>query len=635
MKKIILLALALYLFIAPLTYHPDNKTVLHWASFSNGSVWNIYSFQDEHPEIRVPFNYPPIHYYFAKLQYAVGSAAGGPAFTLWLATPNELDAFEPQLMRYMLAVKLVLILGSVAVGIFVYLIMMRISQDENRSKFAACLWLFNPITLYSVILMGQNDVLAIVPFLMGWYFLLGRKWYVSSLLFAISIGVKFYPIVWLIVLLAASAHLSLKKRAIIGIGTLVLVLATLIPFLRSTAFQLNVLQSSINERFFVPQISLGYEEIIYVIPLLLVILFSIILQVSRREDVPRVYRLQLLSVFIANLILLGFSHFHPQWFSWLVPFWAMISTLMLKTQRRLFFTLSGIAFGAWCFIIILFKDLYLNFGIFTPLRGDLIYLPKIIDQLASMGIDLSRAVSLSHTVLAGLAIASFFLLFQKYDFETIKNEKFLNLKKLTVKSTVLLAGLCALLPVFIFASMYVLMQLLPIPHVEQSLGEPIHTIVQPVQTSQLKTPESRGTKRVDLALRNPQLASTQALQLDVFDSKGLLVQTIQFSGRNIGDPTLVRFDFNPILQPNSEYQLRLTAENVTNSPVLLGSQQSNSNSFWMRTYSTAKPNVTSALIDTRHQLLYVLSHLWLWLLAVSSLLFISFRSSRSTVNRIT
>lgn len=272
MKKILLLAAIIYFFIAPLTYHPDNKAVLFWASQDNGRVWNIWEYGEKNLGPKQQFNYPPLHFYLDKLQYLIAKPLGGADFAEWLGTPHEEDFFQPKLARFMMAAKAPLILFGLLAGFLIFLLAKQFGMTDIKSRLAAGLWLFNPITVYSIPMMGQNDVMAIVFFLCGW--LLLKKYPVAAgVVFGLAASIKTYPLIWLLFLLPVTIGLSVKQKVGVFVLSTVVYGLTLVPFLHNQTFLSVGMNSEINNRFFIPQINIGFDQAIYLIPVLLSVVF--------------------------------------------------------------------------------------------------------------------------------------------------------------------------------------------------------------------------------------------------------------------------------------------------------------------------------------------------------------------------
>lgn len=616
MKRIFLLALALYLLIAPLSYHPDNKLVLKWAALDNGSVWNIYGYQDRHAEVTEHFNYPPIHFVLAKMQYGVSRVVGGDELIAWLSSENSLDAFEPNLFRYLLAIKLVLIFSSLAVGYLLYRIVLEATRNQNKSALAAALWLFNPIVIYSTIMMGQNDVFAILFFLCGWYLFQTRKWFYAAVLFAVSFGVKFYPMLWTFVLLLASYQQTFKQRFLVAASAVLLSLMLLVPFLQSASFRSAVLQSSINDRFLIPQISLGFSEAIFIIPLLLLVLIGLLLYWQTKPDSNSVLYRQASAILVCNAILLGFSHFHPQWFTWLIPFWAVVIVSEQNSfHKKLLYLFSGAALTAWLVVVLLFRDAYLSWGLLLALRGDILFLPQLFDALLARGIDAAKLTNLAHTLLASLALLSAALVFKSASSQTPHNNAEARVPRMVVHSR-LLAACCAIcIPVFLTFAVTFFLQLLPIPVVSQTPGEIRYKPLPAVSTSILRTPPVGAVTRLYLPFRNPELHSTADLTFGLSDTAGTVIQTIPFSGKNVGDYVFVRFDLVPPLAPATEYVVSLTNKSSDAAEILIGTADTDQHQYWMRTFNRMPISLNQTTSNTLQKLSSALQ-LWWWPAAV-------------------
>ena len=112
------------------------------------------------------------------------------------------------------------------------------------------------------------------------------------------------------------------------------------------------MKPEVNSRFLIPQIAIGFDQVIFVIPVLLAMVFF------ATEVSPAAI---LLTV---NLLLLGFSHFHPQWYTWAVPFFALWIVAQKKTNTILAsILLSIVTIGSWLAVILLFADKWLSVGI--------------------------------------------------------------------------------------------------------------------------------------------------------------------------------------------------------------------------------------------------------------------------------
>ncbi len=565
MRRILLFAAFLYFFIAPLTYHNDNKLVLFWASQNDGKVWDIWKWGETNLPPTKQFNYPPLHFYLAKLQYAVAVPIGGEGFTQWLSSSDPTDPQRVALPRYMIASKFVLILFGLLTGYLLYLLAKDHGISERRSRFAAMLWLFNPITLYSLPMMGQNDVMAITFFLGGWL-MLRRYPKFCGILFGLAASIKTYPLLWLAFLLPTLPKLSVKSKSFIFISSLFVYGLTLVPFLHDSVFRAVVLNSDINDRFLISQIGIGFEQAINVVPLFLGILFFFLL---RKKDAYS-FSTQAAVGMTANLLLLGFTHFHPQWYTWVIPFWALW-LCQVKTSKHFFWSVIGSlgALASWIGVILLFQDKYLTFGMISVLNPAIFNLPVLYDFLVLHGVNVGKFDNLAHTGLAGVALLA--LLSVCLPSLTGTDDTPLRLPTISVKVPKFIRFVSALVVIVgttIVATL--VLQRIPVPQSSQAPENITYSSLQTPLQLQVKG-ERANLTRFDLFLRNPQLENRGSFEISLYDHEiNTLILQQNISGRNVGDYTTLRFDL-PTLRPNSLerlYDLSITPMEGTQSAVL-------------------------------------------------------------------
>jgi hypothetical protein len=634
MRRILLFAAFLYFFIAPLTYHNDNKLVLFWASQNEGKVWNIWKWGETNLPPTKQFNYPPLHFFLAKLQYTVATPLAGPGFTEWLASSDTTDTQNPSLPRYMMAAKFVLILFGLLTGYFIYLLSRMHGVSERRSLFAMSLWLFNPITIYSLPMMGQNDVMAIAFFLGGWL-LLQRYPRYSGIIFGLAASIKTYPLLWLAFLLPVFPGLSVQKKIFIFVTSMLVYGLTLTPFLGSPVFRTVVLNSDINDRFLISQIGIGFDQAINVVPLLLGLLFFWIFHKKQIFS----FSTQAGIVMTATLLLLGFTHFHPQWYTWVIPFWALWMSQLRTTKQWLWASLLSLgALASWMLAILLFQDKYLTFGMISIFNPSLFNLPVLFEFLTLRGINVGKFDNLAHTGLAGVGLLS---LVSLYTSGTSNNDETLirwPALSFRIPKIIRFLGivLCMLAVTFVTT---LILHRVPVP-----LSSPVPTIETyiPIQ-SPIQIPVigvSENLTRFDLYLRNPQLENTGAFEITLYDReiKTLLLQQ-QISGRNVGDYTTLRIDL-PAARSNSRdtiYDLSIAPIEGTQSAelnngalpkdgegyVLIGKSGEGEDDIAVVTYYTSEVSSGSVLTRSIERIQLIVSQIWLYMIAVFILLFLA------------
>ncbi len=385
MKKIILLVATIYFLIAPITYHPDTKLVLYYATLGNEKVWNIYKYLNENVDSAPKFHYPPMHYWFVKAELPLVKLIGGKDIVKWLGVGSNIAFLDKNIFIYNLTSKFPILLLLLVTGLIIYKIAKKAGLSENKSRLAALIWYLNPITLYSGVMMGQNDILAIMPFLIGLYFYFDYP-VLAFLLFGLASSVKSFPLIWAISLAGVYPTKNWLNKIFLALIPIVFYLITILPFLQYDYFKTDVLNSGLAMRMF------ELKLFVPLVPVLLVLTTLIGIKNNLGKNLLGICIL----LMAINLAILGFSNFNPQWFVWLMPFLAILMVV------------SG---GWWKLVVVviplmgitlLFEDKFLYWGLLSPVNSNLINLPLISDVLKSKNIDTGMLNNLFHLAVAGI-----------------------------------------------------------------------------------------------------------------------------------------------------------------------------------------------------------------------------------------
>ena len=560
MKKILLLASILYFFIAPFFHHPDNKAVLAWAGYEHGRVWDIWRYGEINFPDKSQFNYPPAHFYLDKIQYAVATFIGGAGYHEWLYKPNSSDAYVEKLSIYSLANKFMLILFAVAVGFVLYLLAKQFGLTEKQSVLVSCLWLFNPIVLYSIPAMGQNDVMAILFFLMGWYFL-QKNPVVSAVILGLSISIKTFPILWIPFLFGLSPTLSVRKKIGIFFSSVLVYFLTLAPFITNDNFRKTVLNQDLNQRFFIAQIDLGFSDVVHIVPVLLGLIVMAVLQYKKDAEkisqaIPRVC----LAIIALNLTLLGFSHFHPQWYTWVIPFFSLWFVFLDKSEKYLSSLVGLGLFGSWLVVILLFaRDSSLSYGMLTPLNPNLATVPVLLEYLTLKKFEPLKFSNYAHTVLATIAVMSIAFLFQKKRYQPEDLPTLPNVFRFPKFLKMLLFSLSA---IFMMMLLSVGTNLLPLP---QSDPHPEIVWYQDIGLGLTvsKKASRSNLSRADVFFYNPEIKNIDAFTFAIKMNDGTPIKQQVFTGFNTGMEGSVRFDFPTIANSKDKTFILSITPNAT------------------------------------------------------------------------
>lgn len=400
--QIFISGLILHLLLSPFFYHPDLKNTFYHASFLSRGVVNIYEYINKNPDKAIlgTFNYPPLAYFvFGVLEPPVASLAGG-GFASWLSGGNDNVAVF-HIFRYLFLMKLPLILTSIATG----MLLIKLFNDERKQKMVLLFWFFNPISIYTITLMGQYDIFPVFFIVLS--LVLSTK-YKKPELAAIALGVgsgfKPFPLLLLpllAILLGKNWHNSLKLF-ILGLLPYLLLI---FPFLNSQAFLDTVLFSGLNQRLFILGLDIGFGERVIVGIFMLVTLYLLAAWRGLGQN-SRFWEYSL-AVF---LIVLAFTHFHPQWLLLTVPF---LTIILVKNQKvKLPVALLIIAFFG---TVAFYDDKFLIWGLFSPLDPGFLSLPPPRVLLEPF-IDPLFIQSLFHSVFAACALwISYISLSKLYD----------------------------------------------------------------------------------------------------------------------------------------------------------------------------------------------------------------------------
>jgi len=360
MKKIILLAMILYLIIAPITYHPDTKLVLYYATLGNEKVWNIYKYLNENIDSAPKFHYPPMNYWAVKAELPVVKLIGGSGIIKWLGMGSNIAFLDKNIFLDNLATKFPILLLILITGFIIYKIAKKSGLSENRSRLAALIWYLNPITLYSGVIMGQNDILAILPFVLGLYFYFDYP-IVAFLLFGFGGSIKGFPLIWAIALAGVYPTKNWFKKIYLALIPILFYLMTILPFLKYDYFKTDVINSGLAMRMF------ELKLFVPVVPVLLVLTTLIGIKNNLGKNLTGICTL----LVAINLVVLGFSNFNPQWFIWIMPFMAIL--LAINGGFSIYTLVVLLVMG----ITLLFDDKFLYWGLVTPINPNLINLPYI------------------------------------------------------------------------------------------------------------------------------------------------------------------------------------------------------------------------------------------------------------------
>lgn len=402
-KLIVILVLGVFfrLILAAITYHSDLAPYdLAGMVVRQGHLLDFYdylpSLPEEHQILKTfppyLFNYPPAIYFSQALFTTLtASLVGSDFISQFLFNVKEVLG-SSQLWWHVLLLKLPYLVFDLPIA----WLLASLFKVGRMKLLGFSFWMFNPINLYTTYMVGQFDViptffvvaaLAVAVHRKNWWRVDPLFW--AALLLGLGAAYKIYPLLLLIPL--SSVATGWGKRLLIVMMGAVPYLLSVLPFLSSPGYQATSLLASQTLKSLYPQIAVsGGESILLFLATLIFFYWLFVYLKSQPEALWSRFLIVLLIFFI-------FTHFHPQWFLWVVPL--MLIELVSNNFRNLLVQLMLLA----VFIgMVFFFDPGLNIGLFSAIWPALYNSPSLW-QLVSINIDYNFARSILQTILVGSA----------------------------------------------------------------------------------------------------------------------------------------------------------------------------------------------------------------------------------------
>ncbi len=332
---VVVVAILIRIFVAATTFHVDlNAFVLASNYINRGNIFTFYDSVRLLPQDNKIkqvytdkiFNYQPLSYLTPSLFYLPLPRSTDLRSLLSTSRP-----FEPLLIFY----KFPFIVFDLLAALFIA----RLAKEAATKKKLQLHWLFNPIAIFVSSVMGQSDMMVVFFILLALISIREEKIYSAAVFTAISalfkpVGLLLLPLIALSVL-QGSFTKSVKNLSL-GVGVY---LAGILPYLFSISYRTYALYSEHTGKTTFSGISIASGT---TIPWFFIAYTTIVVLILKR-------RLSLFDGF--GLALAGslvFSHFHPQWFVWLMP-WLIAKTVGPKLSSLYIFALAS-----WVLILLSF-----------------------------------------------------------------------------------------------------------------------------------------------------------------------------------------------------------------------------------------------------------------------------------------
>jgi len=401
---ILFLGVLIRLVLMPITYHPD----LLGHSFSayflayEGKI-NLYdtlaSLPPDHPLVKNfgvgdIFIYPPLTYYTLGFFRFLVKPFADPNLIPWLMVHLDSLHSYPRLFEHLFLFKLPYLFLDIGLAF----LLTKFFDDPKKKKLAFILWMFNPVAIYVSFMIGQLDLLPVFFSVLSLFLYKKKKNYLSMISMGIAASYKMYPL-FLILPLAFLISDKFKERLKLTLAGIFPFVFFIAPYLSSSAFRAMVFSPKSQKMLFMNWPLSGAEAVYPFVLFLSIITFLSYYQKINITPLP---------YFLAILLLIfSVTHFHPQWFLWVVPF--LVLELVDNNFENI--VLALVIFFGWILLTLLFEP-SLSFGLFNPLWPDLeraTGLSEIIGKYTNV----FQLKSLIRSVFAG---ASVFLIFRLFAF---------------------------------------------------------------------------------------------------------------------------------------------------------------------------------------------------------------------------
>lgn len=296
-------------------------------------------------------------------------------------------------------------------------LLLRFTKDAKTNLKVFKHWMINPVVIFVTYIFARFDVIPLFITILALYFAMKDKKYISIFLLAISIVMRFFPVLILPFLII---YLAKNKKdyiifSLLGIsGLLVLEIGSRLLFGSSALFKL------LNSQHFTFLIALkwGMEGLhVNLFPLVIFFTLSII---SFFEMSKKSFSDLLKYSLIAFLLWFSFGYYHPQYLLWSIPF--LIFQFVEKDKIFYYHILQILIIP---FILLYWGQLVTSY-LFTPIDSRFFtYFPDIVDIIRKY-YSPAKFANIFSSIFSGISI---WIIYEVYKLSKIKSNLVFNTKK--------------------------------------------------------------------------------------------------------------------------------------------------------------------------------------------------------------
>lgn len=399
LKFWLIFGLVTRLALMPITFHPDILAI-NFAGyfFSFKKVFNIYDYLYQLPQ-DFPlvknygqnfFTYPPLAYFTLGLFMLLLKPFYNLKFLELLLNDLPGALKSSLLLPHLFLLKLPYLFFDLGIAF----VLMKLFDDQQRQKSAFILWMINPLSFYTSLMIGQFDIIPLFFVILSLYFIKVKKPGFAAVSLGLGGSFKMFPLFFLPVLVLGGEKYFWKRMKLFFWGVLPFIL-TIFPFLSSFAFRQVVLFSGQSQKMLFAKIPVSGAEGISLFVFLFVTFCVWLAYFGKSSDFWQYYLLMM-------LLLFSLTHYHPQWFLWITPL--LLIELVKNNFKHLWLGVGVLI--CWGLITFLFEP-SLNIGLFLPFKSSFSF-----SELLAKFYDPFQFKSIIRSIFAGISLGMTYLLFK-------------------------------------------------------------------------------------------------------------------------------------------------------------------------------------------------------------------------------
>lgn len=399
-KKIIILiflALAIRIFLMLFCLHSDIWAVSFAQYLLNyKGIFNIYDYMGQLPQEalliknygRYFFTYPPLAYFSFGAFGILLKPLSDPNYLIDLVNNLEHILEIKGLYRHLFLTKLPYLFFDFGI----LMLLNKWLAGKKEKYIILILWLFNPFNLYTTYMIGQFDIIPVFFVILSLYLSDQKKTGLAALSLGFGTAFKMFPLFFLPFLIIKDGKSFWKtiKLTLLGIAPYIL---TILPFMSSVAFRQEVLFSNQSQKMLFARIPITVVE--YLSVFFVAYTFLLMLNIYFKRALWVWY-------FGVLLILFSVTHYHPQWYIWISPFFI----LFLGFYKKYWYLILSL-FIIWILLTLGFEP-SLSIGLFSPLNVNLLHSKSLLGSINFL--DMNLINSIFRSIAAGISIGILFLL---------------------------------------------------------------------------------------------------------------------------------------------------------------------------------------------------------------------------------